>query len=30
MSLGEFRALLPAGTIVVGKPWSATFTAFSD
>lgn len=27
MSLGEFKALLPPGTRVVGRPWSATFTA---
>lgn len=27
LSLGEFRDLLPAGTTVVGRPWSATFTA---
>ena len=27
LSLREFRALLPAGTTVVGRPWSATFTA---
>lgn len=28
LSLAEFRDLLPAGAVVVGKPWSATFTAF--
>ena len=28
LSLGEFKALLPAGTKVMGRPWSATFTAF--
>lgn len=28
LSLAEFRALLPADTVVVGKPWSATFLAF--
>ena len=27
LSLREFTALLPAGTRVVGRPWSATFTA---
>ena len=27
LSLREFKALLPAGTVVVGRPWSATFTA---
>lgn len=28
LSLGEFKALLPADTVVIGKPWSATFVAF--
>ena len=27
LSLREFTALLPEGTRVVGRPWSATFTA---
>jgi len=27
LSLREFRDLLPPGTVVVGRPWSATFTA---
>jgi trans-aconitate methyltransferase len=27
LSLREFKALLPPGTEVVGRPWSATFTA---
>lgn len=27
LSLREFKALLPPGTQVVGRPWSATFTA---
>lgn len=26
----EFRALLPEGTRIVGRPWSATFIAFSS
>jgi hypothetical protein len=30
LSLGEFRDLLPPGTTLVGKPWSATFIAFHD
>ncbi len=29
LSLREFRALLPAGARVVGRPWSATFMAYS-
>lgn len=29
LSLREFRALLPADARVVGRPWSATFTAYS-
>ncbi|MFC5381913.1 methyltransferase domain-containing protein [Aquipuribacter nitratireducens] len=28
LSLREFRDLLPPGTRVVGRPWSATFTAY--
>lgn len=28
LSLAEFRDLLPAGAIISGHPWSATFTAF--
>lgn len=28
LSLSEFRDLLPAGTVIRGKPWSATFTAY--
>jgi hypothetical protein len=28
LSLREFRALLPPGTRVDGRPWSATFTAY--
>ncbi len=28
LSLAEFKALLPSDAVVVGKPWSATFTAF--
>lgn len=27
LSLREFKAMLPPGTEVVGRPWSATFTA---
>jgi hypothetical protein len=29
LSLREFRDLLPADARVVGRPWSATFTAMS-
>ena len=28
LSRREFTDLLPAGAVVVGRPWSATFTAF--
>jgi hypothetical protein len=27
LSFSEFRDLLPAGTVIHGRPWSATFTA---
>lgn len=30
LSRAEFRALLPAGAELVGRPWSATFTALYD
>lgn len=30
LSRREFNALLPAGATVVGRPWSATFTALYD
>lgn len=28
LSLREFRELLPAGTVIHGRPWSSTFVAF--
>lgn len=30
LSLREFKALLPPGALVVGRPWSATFSAYYD
>jgi hypothetical protein len=30
LSLREFRALLPRNAVIVGRPWSATFTALYD